>query len=307
MASRILSSSPSIPSLYARAAAAMIPGASLLPFVPGGGGEIPDIDLKLAGVRAEPDALAAYANLCGFELREHLPPTYLHVLAFPLHMAVLADGDFPFPAVGLVHIANRIVQHRRIALEEELALRVRPTALQPHARGRTFTLLTEARVGGLKVWESVSTMLRRGGAYGSAPARRRGSETCRDPAATSTWHLGGDLGRRYAAVSGDRNPIHMHALAAKPFGFSRAIAHGMWTMARALAALDSRLPDAFGVEVNFGKPILLPASVEFQSLAEDGKIEFAVRDAERHTPHLSGRMWPLEATPKATTGRKGAR
>jgi hypothetical protein len=307
MASRILSSSPSVLALYARAAAAMIPGASLLPFVGGGGGEIPDIDLKLAGVRAKPDALAAYANLCGFELCDHLPPTYPHVLAFPLHMAVLADGDFPFPAVGLVHIENRIVQHRRIALEQELALRVRPTALQPHPRGRTFTLVTEARVGGQKVWESVSTMLRRGGGDGSAPARRCGSPAGPNPAATSTWHLGGDLGRRYAAVSGDRNPIHMHALAAKPFGFPSAIAHGMWTMARALAALDSRLPDAFGVEVNFGKPILLPASVEFQSLAEDGKIEFAVRDTNRHTPHLNGRMWPLEAKRKATTGRKRAR
>ena len=92
----------------------MIPGASLLPFVPGGGGEIPELELSWPAVRADPDAVAAYARVCGFTLRDHLPATYPHVLAFPLHMAVMADGSFPFGAVGLVHLENRIVQHRRI-------------------------------------------------------------------------------------------------------------------------------------------------------------------------------------------------
>ena len=102
------------------------------------------------------------------------------------------------------------------------------------------------------------------------------------------WRLGGDLGRRYAAVSGDRNPIHMHSLTAKAFGFPRAIAHGMWTKARCLAALESRLPDAFAVAVRFRKPILLPTRVEFASAEDEGRIEFAVRDAKDHTPHLEG-------------------
>ena len=91
----------------------MIPGASLLPFVPGGGGEIPDLDLRLEGVVADPADVAAYAKVCGFALRDTLPATYPHVLAFPLHMAVMADGGFPFGAVGLVHVENRIEQHRR--------------------------------------------------------------------------------------------------------------------------------------------------------------------------------------------------
>ena len=112
----------------------MIPGASLLPFLPGGGGEIPEIELVLEGVRAEPEAVAAYDRVCGFPLRDHLPPTYPHVLAFPLHMAVMADSSFPFGAVGLVHLENRIAQHRPIGLDEELTLAVRPTALQPHPR-----------------------------------------------------------------------------------------------------------------------------------------------------------------------------
>jgi acyl dehydratase len=313
MAIRTLDSPPSILPLYARAAAPMIPGASLLPFVPGRAKEIPEIELELTGVRTEPEAVAAYARACGFTLRDHLPPTYPHVLAFPLHMAVMADGSFPFGAVGLVHVENRIEQLRPIGLGEELSLRVRPTALEPHPRGRTFSLVTEARAGDELAWKSVSTMLRRGGSEQPADGPKSqlsGDSSARQPGgfdssalgpgeASAEWRLGDDLGRRYAAVSGDRNPIHMHALTAKPLGFPRAIAHGMWTKGRCLAALESRLPDAFGVEVRFRKPILLPARVEFASATQGDSTEFAVRDAKRQTPHLDGRVRPLGSSPKA--------
>jgi acyl dehydratase len=313
MASRTLDSAPAVLPLYARAAAPLIPGASLLPFVPGGGGEIPDLDLKLEGVRADPAAVAAYARVCGFPLRDHLPPTYPHVLAFPLQMAVMADGGFPFGAVGLVHVENRIEQRRRIGIGEELTIRVQPTKLAPHPKGRTFSLRTEVTIGGERAWESVSTMLRRGqgdasavlpGMRGELPTARGGFEALpEDAPAGAEWRLGADLGRRYAAVSGDRNPIHLHSLTAKPLGFAAAIAHGMWTKARCLAALDSRLPDAFAVDVRFRKPILLPARVEFASAAAGGEIAFAVRDAKRRTPHLDGLVRPLEAKRKAKTGR----
>jgi len=160
---KTLDSSPSILPLYARAALPMIPGASLLPFVPGGGGEIPDgLDLELAGVKAEPADVAAYAKVCGFALRDTLPPTYPHMLAFPLHMAVMSDGSFPFGAVGLVHVKNSITQKRPIGIDEEMTIRVRPTKLQRHPKGKTFSLETEVLVDGKVVWESTSTMLRRG-------------------------------------------------------------------------------------------------------------------------------------------------
>jgi acyl dehydratase len=309
MATRTLESPPSILPLYARAAAPMLPGASLLPFVPGRGREIPAIELALPGVSPDPEKVAAYARVCGFSLRDHLPPTYPHVLAFPLHMAVMADGSFPFGAVGLVHIENSISQQRPIGLDEELTIKVKPTKLQPHPKGRTFSLVTKVKSGNRVVWESASTMLRRGtpqpptdGTKSSDMTEISAHRPLEDGAAGATWKLGGDLGRRYAAVSGDRNPIHMYGWTAKPLGFPRAIAHGMWTKARCLAALESRLPDAFEVDVRFRKPILLPGRVEFASSSEGDQIQFAVRDAKRGTPHLDGRLTPLETKPK--DGRK---
>jgi len=314
MRTRTLDSPPAILPLYARAAAPLIPGASLLPFVPGRGGEVPELELTLADVRPDPDEVAAYARVCGFSLRDELPPTYPHVLAFPLQMAVMADGSFPFGAVGLVHVENRIVQHRPIGLDEGLKLTVRATPLEPHPRGKTFGLRTEAWSGRQKAWESTSTMLRRGKpadraetSESQASAVSRPDEAELTPSAE--WRLGGDLGRRYAAVSGDRNPIHMHSLTARPLGFPGAIAHGMWTKARCLAALQGRLPDAFAVEVRFRKPIRLPGRVELLSggPAEDGEIEFAVRDAQRHVPHLNGRLRPLEAKSRMDSKTRSGR
>jgi acyl dehydratase len=299
----------------------MVPGASLLPFIPGGGKEIPEIELTLPGVRAGAERVADYARVCGFSLRDTLPPTYPHVLAFPLHMAVMAEGSFPFGAVGLVHVENEIVQQRPIDLGEELTIKVKPTKLVPHPKGRTFSLQTKVKAGNRIVWESTSTMLRRGGGTATTPGADaknsdkpelhqllhpadREVDAVREEnlVANAEWRLGGDLGRRYAAVSGDRNPIHMHAWTAKPLGFPRAIAHGMWTKARCLAAIESRLPDAFEVGVRFRKPILLPGRVEFTSASEGDQIAFAVRDAKRGTPHLDGHMEPLEA--KSKNGRK---
>jgi acyl dehydratase len=224
-----------------------------------GRGAMPEDALERA-VEPGPDALARYAHVCGFTLRDTLPPTYPHVLAHPLHMELLAR--VPFSAVGVVHIANRLTQRRPLRLGEELAISARISELRPHRRGRTFDLLTEVRIDGELVWEEASTNLKRGAGDASA----RDGWSFEAPPVRAQWRLRDDLGRRYAAVSGDHNPIHLHALAAKPFGFPRAIAHGMWTKARCLAAL--RTPDAFTAEVRFKKPILLPSTVTFGEAGE---------------------------------------
>jgi acyl dehydratase len=291
MAVRELRGSPSLLPLFARAGLAMIPGASNLPIVGGGGGrELPDLTLVLNHVAIDRDRLAAYDRVCGFAVGNRLPATYLHILAFPLQLALISDPSFPFAPIGLVHIANRIVQHRPVLVSETLSLKVYVGALAPHRRGVQFSLHSKARVGDELVWEEVSTNLRRG-VDGSDAAAGPDLPSVEDLPTIATWKLPGDLGRRYGSVSGDLNPIHLHSLTARLFGFRAAIAHGMWTMARCLAALEPELPDAFTVEVAFRRPILLPARVEFaEAEADGGVICFGVRDAPDRTPHLDGRL-----------------
>jgi acyl dehydratase len=145
-------------------------------------------------------------------------------------------------------------------------------------------------VGDEPVWEETSTILRRGQSSEQDRAKRPDPPADQKLPVTATWRLPGDLGRRYGGVSGDLNPIHVHALSARLFGFPTAIAHGMWTKARCLAALDPHLPGRFAVEVAFRKPILLPATVEFAELADEQGISFGVRGAGKGTPHLDGRV-----------------
>ena len=223
--------------------------------------------------------------------RDTVPLTWPHMLAFPLHLALISAGDFPLPAIGLVHITNRIVSHRPISAGETLDLRVWAGPLTAHPRGTQFAIHTEARAGGELVWEEVSVNLRRGRSPEGAetdPATAIEPPSAEGLPTSATWQLPGDLGRRYGAVSGDLNPIHVHPLTARLFGFPSAIAHGMWTAARCLAALHPLHHEAVTAEVAFKRPILLPATVAFAEARRPGELQFGVRDAKRDTPHLDG-------------------
>ena len=228
--------------LFARAGAAMIPGSGRLPFVGAGdrSDEVPELTLVLQDVGVDRDRLVAYDRVCKFPLRDQLPATYPHMLAFPLQLSLMTDPSFPFAPLGLVHVSNRVEQHRPLDAAERLRLNVWASPLESHPSGTQVTLCSEARVDEeLLVWEERSAYLKRAGSTGggSAGRERRGDE---ELPVTATWRLPGDLGRRYAAVSGDLNPIHIHPLSARLFGFPTAIAHGMWTKARCLAGRSTR-------------------------------------------------------------------
>jgi acyl dehydratase len=257
--------------------------------------ELPDRELTRT---AEVDRghLAAYDRVCGFRLRDRLPPTYPHVLAFPLAMDLLT-GPFPFSPLGLVHVANRIEQRRPLQAHQPLQLRLWAEDLRAHDRGRQFDVVAEASVDGSPVWHDRSTYLHR---HVTSPGGRRPSnsrrgrsrhlrrpdgETPHPGAPNAIWWLPGDLGRRYARVSGDDNPIHTHPLFAKALGQPGTIAHGMWTKARCLAALEASLPESFAVDVRFKLPLRIPGKATFSS----SNGTFAVHDA-RGRPHLEGRL-----------------
>jgi acyl dehydratase len=273
-----------------KAALPVLPGVNLIPGVGKRGGDLPDLTLTRSDLAIDPGHVAAYAEVCGFPARQHLPLTYPHMLAFPLHMAIMTDGSFPFPAIGTVHLANTITQHRLVAPGERLHVSATARNLRPHPKGRVFDLATTVTSGGDTVWESTSEYLRVGkGEKGVAPEH---APLDLVPAGPVVWRLPGDLGRRYASVSGDHNPIHLYPLTARAFGFPRQIAHGMWTKARCVAALDNRLPDAVTVRVEFKKPVFLPGSVALGSRIGDDDVAFSLTRPKDGAPHLVGRAVP---------------
>jgi acyl dehydratase len=276
-----LTAVPDLGGLYLKAA---VSGA-----LPKGDTVLPDRELVVDDVAVDRDHLAAYARVCGFRLTDVLPPTYVHVLAFPLSVQLMADRAFPFPLPGLVHVANVIEVRRPFTADERLELRVHTGDLRPHRKGRQFDVVAEARVGDDVVWTATSTYLKRGGGGSDdAPGFEVPLPPPADDVETARWRVPKDIGRRYGAVSGDRNPIHLSPLTSRPFGFPRPIAHGMWTVARALGALEPDLPDAATYTVAFAKPLPLPSTVTFAATQRDAEGQaFAVRD-RRGGSHLTG-------------------
>lgn len=224
------------------------------------GGTLPGTGLRCY-LEVQPQRLEAYRKLCHFSDDGRLPPTYPHVMAFALQLQLLTDPHFPFPLLGLVHLHNSIRVVRPLGGISRLRFSVHVDNLQPHEKGGTFDLISEAEDGLGLLWSETSRMLCRGlklegdPATDEAPASETLSELTR-------WYADNDIGRRYARVCGDYNPIHLSAASARLFGFPTAIAHGMWSKAMTLAALRGHLPaSGYEIAVDFLKPVRLPSEV----------------------------------------------
>ncbi|WP_433738506.1 MaoC family dehydratase [Pseudomonas putida] len=221
--------------------------------------------LPVSGLRCwvdvDPQRLAAYRKVCGFADNSLLPPTYPHILAFALQMQLLTAKEFPFPLLGLIHLSNRIRVLRPMGGLNRARVSVKVQNLQPHAKGATFDLVTtlDDQLGTL--WEAQSQMLCRGVKLEGEPVDD--TLALNQPLTqVAQWKAPSDIGRQYARVSGDYNPIHLSAASAKLFGFPSAIAHGLWNKARTLAALADHLPTAnIEIAVQFKKPVRLPSEV----------------------------------------------
>lgn len=259
---------------------------------------LPEVVLRQEGVRADSRRLTAYQHLLGAAGTDALPAGFVHVLGFPLTMALLTRPDFPLPVLGMVHVANRIAQARSLHLSEELGLATWADGLRPHRRGTTVDVHLTAMVGDHVVWAGVSTYLAKGVtvAQGEPAERERHDDAAPGPG-RHAWVLPPDTGRRYAAVSGDRNPIHTSRIAARAFGFPRPIAHGMYSAARALAEVPAPRTGALDWAVEFGRPVVLPARLILEFGDVPGGTTWRVISARSGKVHLNGHV--LEA---ASTG-----
>ena len=221
-----------------RAALPTIPGVNQLPGVRKTSRTLPDLALRREGVQVDPAHVRRYAEVCGFPPHDVLPLTYLHMIAFPLHLALMSDASFPFPAIGTVHLENAITRHAHVGLDAVVDVHLQAQNLRAHTKGTAFDMVVSIEEAGRTVWTSTSTYLRVG--TGKSEDGDRGTDFGEAVPGAAQWRLPANLGREYAAVSGDSNPIHLYPVTAKAFGFPRQIAHGMWTKARCLAALQNK-------------------------------------------------------------------
>ena len=284
-----LDTAPALPGRYAAAAAG---ARARRP------DELPATRLGLRLPDAGRDALPSYDRVCGFRLTDAVPPTWPHVLGFPLQMALMTDRSFPFALPGLVHLRNAITWRRPLAAVEPVQVEVHADRIAPHPKGSTVDLVTRLRSGDEEVWTGRSSYLARGRSIGDVDAATAPGVDVEDGVDVderprAVWRVPADTGRRYARVSGDINPIHLNPLAAKAFGFPRAIAHGMWLQAEVLAWYGAALPSAGSCVVSFRSPVLLPSRVRVHDrLVAPGAWDVELRSGADRV-HLAGTIRPL--------------
>jgi acyl dehydratase len=266
--------------------------AGALPFVPRGD-TLPDRTLTVDELTIDPANVAAYANVTGLRFGNAVPLTYPFALTFPTVMALVTGFDFPFAAMGSVHIENHITQHRPILVTDTVSVRVHAENLREHRRGLLVDIVTDVNVGNDTAWHQVTTFLHQ---------QRTSLADEPKPAPQKLPMLGppnavlritpGQI-RHYASVGGDHNPIHTNPIAAKLFGFPTVIAHGMFSAAAVLANIEGQLPESVKYSVRFAKPVVLPARAGlYVDRASDG-WQLTLRNLAKGDPHLTGTVTSL--------------
>lgn len=281
-----LNEPPKTGSLYLKAALGAVP----LPLVSARKSEIPDRAVEWNGVRVDPDHLAAYCHATGLRFGDSLPLTYPFVLTFPVVMQLVVARDFPFVAVGAVHAENLIERTREISVSEPLDIHAHVENLREHPKGLLVDAISEIRVGRELVWRQVTTFLhqQRTSLSGGPKPEPKPEEV--PPPPLRTLKVDQAMIHRYATASGDRNPIHMSALGAKAFGFPRSIAHGMWSAAAILGVIEGRVPAQASYAVKFGKPILLPSTVNVYADRTVEGWDLSLRNPKKGYPHLTATL-----------------
>ncbi|WP_324194487.1 MaoC family dehydratase [Nocardia blacklockiae] len=281
-----LTEPPKTGNLYVKAALGAVP----LPLVSGRKPEIPDRAIELNGVTVDVDNLAAYCHATGQRFGDSLPLTYPFVLTFPVVMQLVVARDFPFVAVGAVHAENVIERTREISVSEPLDIHAHVENLREHPKGLLVDAISEVRVGRELVWRQVTTFLHQQRTSLSGGPKPEPKPEEAPPPPLRTLRVDQALIHRYAAASGDRNPIHMSALSAKAFGFPRSIAHGMWSAAAILGVIEGRVPAQTTYSVKFGKPVLLPATVNVYADQAEGGWDLSLKHPKKGYPHLTATL-----------------
>lgn len=227
-----------------------------------------------------------------------MPLSLFYCMAQRTHLAQMLDKRFPWPAPGLVHVSNSLEQHQ--AIDSQMGYLIDATVKIP-ARGPDVSPRRLRPQFIVKFYQNDQLVVTCKSTYqvmkGQPTERSTAAKKLKAFAPTEGWtnlchwQLGSGMGRRYARVSGDFNPIHLHSLTSRWFGFKKPIIHGMYMMARAQADIEkSHGQAATKIEVNFKRPVVLPARVQLWACTESDQHRYEVRSADHTQVQLDGRI-----------------
>ncbi|MGH3597981.1 MAG: MaoC/PaaZ C-terminal domain-containing protein [Mycobacterium sp.] len=266
--------------------------AGALPFVQRGD-HLSNRTVTVRDVPIDRANVAAYAAVTGLRYGDNLPLTYPFALTFPTMMSLVTAFDFPFAAMGSVHVENHITRYRPITVTDTVGVAVHAENIREHRKGLLVDLVTDVSVGNDTAWHQVTTFLHQQRTSLSDEPKPPPAKQPKLPPPNAILRITPGQIRRYAAVGGDHNPIHTNPIGAKLFGFPTVIAHGMFSAAAVLANLEAGIPDAVTYSVRFGKPVVLPASAGLYVDQVEGGWDLSLRNIAKGYPHLTGTIRAL--------------
>jgi len=244
------------------------------------------LDGSVTGIRVDRTHLSSYQEICGFETGPILPITYPHIIVASLHMKMLLAPEFPVRLTGLVHLWHKIRQHQAIQENETLDCRCWLKGSRHIDAGDEFCLHTEFLVDGQLRWQEQTGFV----ALHKDRTKRSHNEIgeSMDYQQIASWSAASDIGRRYARISGDFNPIHLSRLSARLFGFKSPIAHGMWTLARSVAFIAGVADRPIELEARFLRPVSLPATISLYTANQGQQNHFRLTAADKQRIYVQG-------------------
>ena len=252
---------------------------------------LPEVSFVVPSVILDADHLSQYCDICGFKESKDVPFIYPQILTFGLMLEFMGSEYCPWPAAGMVHIVNRIEQHNPLFIGDDLRIELSTGDLFRHEKGQMFNIKFQVLRGGHLVWQATQSTLCRVVKQPVGEQYRSVMHSETRLSRQASFSVPANIGRLYGKVSGDVNPIHLTTLTARAFGFKRAIAHGMWTKARALSALlPEGITERAMAEVEFKLPLYLPGTVSLWSNRSAKCAKFELRDRQGEKPHLRGQL-----------------
>jgi len=190
------------------------------------------------------DAIENYARACNDDnpcYFDHgnpravvAPPIFGATAMFHSLLAATGDPEAGVDVMRLVHSEQDVEFFRPIRPGDEMVSHSRIASIETRATGEAMAIrLTLHNAAGELVQRAINTIFIRGPRSREAKSSRTqdGERSRGEPIVNSIQRIDPDQAVRYAAASGDRNPIHLDEGVARMVGLPGVIIHGLCTMA----------------------------------------------------------------------------
>jgi len=190
--------------------------------------------------------------------------SFAFVASFPVICQCLVQSNIPSPLLGLIHISSEfsVENPHNWLLPSDIEVNIKH--VNKTDKGLVYEVETLIYQMDYLTIQNTNVMLDKDRSY--KPDNKVTSNKAEDLAinkALSSTGIGLKTALKYAWLSKDLNPIHLHPVFARAFGLKTALIHGMFNAHYCLGELSKRdlLKNTDNVKFEFNRPCFMPNQV----------------------------------------------